>query len=484
MASLIRADLEFVLQQIQIAEAHAAGADLTALVPSVFSPFGLRTVDGSYNNLVTGQSGFGAADQPFQTLVPPAPAYAPGNAIDPQPRIISNLVADMTSNNPAAVSAFVEAGLGTIREADGALLDLEGNVIPPGTLLTIPNVAPDAGLSAPFNSWFTFFGQFFDHGLDLVTKSSTEFVMMPLQADDPLFVPGSPTNFMVVSRVTRDADGNATNTTTPFVDQNQTYTSHPSHQVFLREYVLDASGRPVATGNLLDGADGGLPTWADVKVQAQAMLGIQLDDADILNLPLLATDPYGKFIPHPVTGFPQMVISAGPPPVLASGTPGAPIDASDGVRTGHAFLDDIAHAAAPSAGLAADGDSVINAAPPPAGTYDNELLDRHFITGDGRGNENIALTSVHHVFHSEHNRQIEAVKATVLATRRRGFHLLMAAARRLVERRTTVPGCPLRDRDAVPAPGLRGIRPQAAARHRCVPRSGRLRRHHQSGHRG
>jgi Ca2+-binding RTX toxin-like protein len=245
--------------------------------------------------------------------------------------------------------------------------------------------------------------------------------MMPLQADDPLFVPGSPTNFMVVSRVTRDADGNATNTTSPFVDQNQTYTSHPSHQVFLREYVLDASGRPVATGNLLDGADGGLPTWADVKVQAQAMLGIQLDDADILNLPLLATDPYGKFIPHPVTGFPQMVISAGPPPVLASGTPGAPIDASDGVRTGHAFLDDIAHAAAPSAGLAADGDSVINAAPPPAGTYDNELLDRHFITGDGRGNENIALTSVHHVFHSEHNRQIEAVKATVLATEDAAF---------------------------------------------------------------
>ena len=30
-----------------------------------------------------------------------------------------------------------------------------------------------------------------------------------------------------------------TNQTTPFIDQNQTYTSHPSHQVFLREYALD-----------------------------------------------------------------------------------------------------------------------------------------------------------------------------------------------------------------------------------------------------
>ena len=46
--------------------------------------------------------------------------------------------------------------------------------------------------------------------------------------------------------------------------------------------------------------------------------------------------------------------------------------------------------------------------------YDNELLDRHFITGDGRGNENIGLTTVHHIFHSEHNRQVDAQKLTIL----------------------------------------------------------------------
>ena len=39
---------------------------------------------------------------------------------------------------------------------------------------------------------------------------------------------------------------------------------------------------------------------------------------------------------------------------------------------------------------------------------------RHFITGDGRGNENIGLTAVHHVFHSEHNRQVDAQKLTIL----------------------------------------------------------------------
>ena len=52
------------------------------------------------------------------------------------------------------------------------------------------------------------------------------------------------------------------NTTTPFVDQNQTYTSHPSHQVFLREYELDADGDPVATGKLIANR-----TWAPTAVR-------------------------------------------------------------------------------------------------------------------------------------------------------------------------------------------------------------------------
>ena len=46
-------------------------------------------------------------------------------------------------------------------------------------------------------------------------------------------------------------------------------------------------------------------------------------------------------------------------------------------------------------------------------TYDDETLDAHYITGDGRGNENIGLTAVHHVFHSEHNRVVEQVKSLV-----------------------------------------------------------------------
>src|SRR5690606_38682745 len=104
----------------------------------------------------------------------------------------------------------------------------------------IENKAPDEGLSAPFSSWMTLFGQFFDHGLDLVAKGNNGTVYVPLKPDDPLYVEGGHTNFMVLTRTTADAgadgvfgtddDVRAVNLTTPFVDQNQTYTSHASHQ--------------------------------------------------------------------------------------------------------------------------------------------------------------------------------------------------------------------------------------------------------------
>jgi hypothetical protein len=175
--------------------------------------------------------------------------------------------------------------------------------------VVVPNVAPDEGLSAPFNSWMTIFGQFFDHGLDLVQKGGFGTVYIPLQPDDPLYNPATPnTNFMVVTRATLTEDGEAVNKVTPFVDQNQTYTSHPSHQVFLREYVL-VEGRPVATGRLLNGNEesgGGLATWADVKAQALTMFGIELNDMNVHSVPLLATDPYGNFLPG-LNGFPQII---------------------------------------------------------------------------------------------------------------------------------------------------------------------------------
>lgn len=44
------------------------------------------------------------------------------------------------------------------------------------------------------------------------------------------------------------------------------------------------------------------------------------------------------------------------------------------------------------------------------------MLDAHFVTGDGRGNENIGLTAVHFIFHAEHNRLVGHVKDVVIAS--------------------------------------------------------------------
>ena len=49
-------------------------------------------------------------------------------------------------------------------------------------------------------------------------------------------------------------------------------------------------------------------------------------------------------------------------------------------------------------------------------TYDDEMLDAHFIGGDGRVNENIGLTAVHHVFHSEHNRLMADIDSIINTT--------------------------------------------------------------------
>lgn len=322
---------------------------------------------------------------------------------------------------PEAALAQMEA---MEAELAGHGVTLENNTV------VIPNVMADLGDTAPFNSFMTLFGQFFDHGLDLVSKGDSGTVYIPLQPDDPLYVPGSPTNFMVLTRATNQPgpDGiigteddirEHRNETTPWIDLNQVYTSHESHQVFLREYVL-LEGRPVATGHMLEGAHGGPPTWADIKAQALNILGIELTDADVLRVPLIAADMYGNFIPGE-NGFAQIVTETG----LIEGNPADPAQASAAISAGRAFLNDIAHNAAPvvnQAGqLMADADTEAGNAVPVDSRgnnleYDDELLDAHFIVGDGRGNENIGLTAVHHVFHAEHNRVVDSMKATILGS--------------------------------------------------------------------
>ncbi len=261
---------------------------------------------------------------------------------------------DQTSTNPAAIAAagfpvrtqgnegvhpcVVEPGaVDPVTDA----VDANGrpdDCTPAHETLFIPNVTTDVGLSPPYNSLFTLFGQFFDHGVDQTVKGGSGTVFVPLKDDDPLVAGPNHVfgdaddlapqlRFMVLTRGTNqpgpdnvlgtsDDIRDTKNTDSPWVDQSQTYTSHPSHQAFLREYVNDASGRPVATGKLLGGEgapagqDSGMATWASTKHQAETLLGLHLEDRDALNIPQLAVDPYGNFVPGP-NGLPQYVTTTG-----------------------------------------------------------------------------------------------------------------------------------------------------------------------------
>src|SRR3954463_10210256 len=119
-------DLHFIMKQIKIAERHSA--TLTASnpcgtlvgpgpdqIPDRLTPYGLRTVDGSCNNLFPARERFAASDELFPRLGaksfrdadPIPPGFGPpgpssykqktGNVFDDQPRVISNLIVDQTS---------------------------------------------------------------------------------------------------------------------------------------------------------------------------------------------------------------------------------------------------------------------------------------------------------------------------------------------------------------------------------------------------
>ena len=141
-----KADLEFILAQIQIAEAHAAGAPLFGpggLVPAYNLSMGLRTVDGTYNNLLHPRMGCGRSTVsrrlwarisglPTARLwiwmaldrlppMPTAPNYNPSNnpnsiVVDSSLRTISNLIVDQTLGNPSAILTAVQRAGSWIRK--------------------------------------------------------------------------------------------------------------------------------------------------------------------------------------------------------------------------------------------------------------------------------------------------------------------------------------------------------------------------------
>ena len=293
-----RGDLNRILSDIKIAERHAAGERLQDILPNHSIPWGLRTVDGSFNNLNPGRENFGRADEPFLNDVmrdfrdaDRGTSYNSSASVeDINPRLISHLIVNQSTENPAAVAAAAE------EDGENIGPDIAG-----ADQFFIPNTAPDEGLSAPFNAYLTFFGQFFDHGLDLINKGGNGVVRIGVPADDPLFDAnaGPDGSFMLMTRATRTMGADGTpefvNATTPHVDQQQTYASHPSAHMLLRHYE-ERDGRPVTSGLLLEwfgndgdldtADDGGMSTWDTIQLQAEEKLGFDLDDADGKNIPL------------------------------------------------------------------------------------------------------------------------------------------------------------------------------------------------------
>ena len=454
MITLNRADLDFLIRQVTInylmPDPNNPGQFIQTNVfnysalTNALDPSGIREVSGANNNLVGGfwdantqtwvagpNTSWGQADQPFlnlsvgqaQTSAAESAYNTPGGAVvDTDPRIISNLVATMITTGPNANPAAIDAATNT----------------DPNSVNYSPDVVfvANAGVlgGGRYNEWFVSFGQFFDHGLDFVLRDPdpTATVTIPLSLSDPLYDAANGVTSIAVRRAdvanVNDAGADGTfgttddvgysagadgvqgtaddvyakaqyvNNTGLLIDQSQTYGSHASVNALIREY--NASGQPtgrVVSGNtaVLDTpgtADDvgavGLATWADIKTNA-ARIGVILTDADIHNAPVLKTDPAGKlaFTFHPGVDAP---IGTGPIDPLNPPSFDPFVRNPDGTvkLTGQDMLIDL---------------------------NPGQPLDAHIITGDGRANENIGLTAVHHVFHEEHNAQVANIQATVIA---------------------------------------------------------------------
>lgn len=217
-----------------------------------------------------------------------------------------------------------------------------------------------SGNAAGVNSLFTAFGQYFDHGLDFLGKGGHGTIQIG--------APGSFPNPADLTRGTVDSiDVNGIpqhlNKTSPFADQNQTYGSNELVGQFLRE----GNGQGGFSGKLLEG-------------------GVDPSNQDFKLLPTLREliqhhwNNNTQFTDHSLPGdhsvtfreyFSGLVDSNG---VINQSM--LPAMTSNFMGSGFALL--------------LDTNPFIN------------LLD-HYVAGDGRANENIALTAIHNIWERNHN---------------------------------------------------------------------------------
>lgn len=241
------------------------------------------------------------------------------------------------------------------------------------------------------------------------------------------------------------------NLTSPFIDLSQNYGSDNSRAFFVREYLSEAEWRnaignqtaeatltDLTTGRLANAGaavngelDAGMANWAVIKANA-AKVGIILHDADIMAVPEVAFDSFGDIILgddgmprlvalNKVTGeivYVQNTVLAQDAAIQAQiDDPATDWTASDFVlmTSKHAFLNDMGVRLPELTDTTIwDGRDLRDVVTPasqfgPAVNY-KQALEAHFVSGDGRLNENIGLTAVHEAFLTEHNRMVTQLK--------------------------------------------------------------------------
>lgn len=432
------------------------------------------------------------------------------NVVDYTPRMISlttttaGVTFDTWVNHPADPGAsahqpneiYYDPASGTAKVLDwGQLATVADGGL--GQVDTQARLAASAGQGDHFigglnpgvsssNGFFVLFGQFFDHGLDFIGKSSGQTIKIALASDDPLYgmlgQDGRPVHEITINRATVqtvDAQGpEYVNHTSPFIDQSQTYGSHEQLTTLLREWVKDpATGQYHAGMNLFDGqtldaawtkADGTpthqtLPTLDELRAHVEATGRDALTWEDVNNLrnrdasghvvagtsgSALLLDMNPRFDAGHMAGFYDTNSSGTQDAGEASyGTATqaamvaaaiATIDANVKSTFGAASsfgIDPVTHKLTLfmenlPAGSPAGTPHTLNGAnalypfvnfadfsiTTPAGALHDAVgeilmasVGDHYVAGDGRVNENFGLTSIHHVFHEEHNYQVDNI---------------------------------------------------------------------------
>ena len=223
-----------------------------------------------------------------------------------------------------------------------------------------------SGNAAGVNSLFTAFGQYFDHGLDFLGKGGHGTIQIG--------TPGSVPNPADLTRGTVnsiDANGipQHLNKTSPFADQNQTYGSNELVGQFLRE----GDGLGGFTGKLLEGGlDPSNPNFKLLPTLSELILH-HWNNNTLFTDSSLPGDHRVAFREY----FAGLVDSNG---VINQAM--LPAMTSNFMGSGFALL--------------LDTNPFIN------------LLD-HYVAGDGRANENIALTAIHNIWERNHNFHVNAL---------------------------------------------------------------------------